>query len=54
MRGTYQLESIKEGISQDTDRMLVGLRGHSLPEEHKGRDMLGHKKEMSEQVALTL
>ena len=34
-------------------RKKVTKEGHLLPGDHRGRDLLGHRKKVSEGVALT-
>ena len=40
-RGTYQLENTLGGTCQDMEGMQL-TEGHSLPEEHIGRNLSGH------------
>jgi len=51
-RGTYFLETTEGGTCQDTERNQAS-KGHSLPGDHRGRDMSGYRKKPTEQGALT-
>jgi hypothetical protein len=46
LRDTYRLESGEEGRNQYMGRKQV-INGHSLPDEHRERDKLRDKKEVS-------
>ena len=48
----FRSETTEEGTSQDTERNWLS-KGHSLPRHSRGRDNLGHRKEVTELGALT-
>ena len=51
-RGTHKLESADRWTSQDTERNRA-TKGHSLPGECRSMDKSRHRKEQSDQGALT-
>ena len=52
MRGTHKLESADGQTSQDTEGIQVS-KGHSHPGERRWMDKSGHRRNLSEQGALT-
>ena len=51
-RGTYKLETTEKGTCQDTERKQP-RKGHSLPGDHRRRDLSGHRKKVTKQGTLT-
>src|SRR6267142_1484968 len=52
VRGTHHLESIDRWTSQDTEGIRVS-KGHLPTGEHRPTDKSGHRRNLSEQGALT-
>ena len=50
--GTHVLETAERGTYQDTDRNRPS-KGHSHPGDSRGRDLLGHRKKLTERGVLT-
>ena len=54
MRGTYQLETVEGGISQDKERkQQPESKAYSQTGDGRKRDKSGHGKEVTEQGTLT-
>ena len=51
-KDTHSLEIVEGGACQDMERSRPS-EGHSLPGNGRGRDLLGHRKEPTDQGALT-
>ena len=52
VRSTHSLETAEGGAHQNTERKRLN-KGYSLSRDSRGRDISGHRKEATEQEALT-